>query len=45
MKCEVTLFKAGTVFKEEVIAKDYQDAKEVALARHPNARVVGVNAK
>ena len=45
MKCQVTLFKAGTVFKEEVIAKDYQDAKEVALARNPNARVVGVNAK
>ena len=45
MKCEVTLFKAGTVFKEEVIAKDYQDAKEVALARNPNATVVGVNAK
>ena len=44
MKCEVTLFKAGTVFKEEVIAKDYQDAKEVALARNPNARVMGVNA-
>ena len=32
MKCEVTLYKAGTVFKEEVIAKDYQDAREVALA-------------
>ena len=45
MKCEVTLYKAGTVFKEEVIAKDYQDAKEVALARNPNARVVSVNAK
>ena len=44
MKCEVTLYKAGTVFKEEVIAKDYQDAKEVALARNPNARVMGVNA-
>ena len=45
MKCEVTLYKAGTVFKEEVIAKDYQVAREVALARNPNARVVGVNAK
>ena len=45
MKCEVTLYKAGTVFKEQVIAKDYQDAKEVALARNPNATVVGVNAK
>ena len=45
MKCEVTLYKAGTVFKEEVNAKDYQDARQVALARNPNARVVGVNAK
>ena len=45
MKCEVTLYKAGTVIKEEVIAKDYQDARQVALARNPNARVVGVNAK
>ena len=45
MKCEVTLYKAGTVFKEEVIAKDYQDARQVALARYHNATVVGVNAK
>ena len=45
MKCQVKLFKAGTVFTEEVIAKDYQDARQVALARNPNARVVGVNAK
>ena len=45
MKCEVTLYKAGTVFKEEVIAKDYEDARQVALTRNPNATVVGVNAK
>ncbi len=45
MKCEVKLFKAGTVFTEEVIAKDYQEARQVALARNPNAPVVGVNAK
>ena len=45
MKCEVKLFKAGTVFKEEVIARDYQDARKVALARNPGATVVGVNAK
>ena len=45
MKCEVTLYKAGTVFKEEVIAKDYEDARQVALARNPNATVVGVNSK
>ena len=42
MKCEVTLFKAGTVFKETVIARDYQDARQVALARNPGAQVVGV---
>ena len=45
MKCEVTLFKAGTVFKEEVIATDYQDARNVALARNPGAKIVGVTAK
>tara|TARA_B100001142_G_scaffold131600_1_gene133203 strand:+ start:67346 stop:67468 length:123 start_codon:yes stop_codon:yes gene_type:complete len=38
------LFKAGTVFKEEVIARDYQDAKKVALARNPDATIVGVTA-
>jgi len=44
MKVEVTLFKAGMVFKEEVIARDYQDAKQVALARNPGATVVSVTA-
>tara|TARA_Y100000004_G_scaffold176401_1_gene216936 strand:- start:135 stop:278 length:144 start_codon:yes stop_codon:yes gene_type:complete len=44
MKCEVTLYVAGTVFKEEVIAKDYEDARKVALARNPNAKIIGVTA-
>ena len=44
MKCEVTLYKAGTVFKEEVIARDYQDARQVALARNPGAKVMSVTA-
>ena len=44
MKCEVTLYVAGTGFKEEVIARDYQDARQVALARNPNAQVIGVTA-
>ena len=44
MKCEVKLYVAGKVFTEEVYAKDYQEAKEVALARNPNAKVIGVNA-
>jgi len=42
MKCEVTLFKAGQVFKEIVIATDYQDAKQVALARNPNSKIISV---
>jgi hypothetical protein len=45
MKCEVKLFVAGKVFTEEVYARDYQEAREVALARNPNAKVIGVNAK
>ncbi len=44
MKCEVKLYKAGIVFSEEVIARDYQDARKVALARNPGATVVGVTA-
>ena len=44
MTCEVTLFKAGKVFKETVIARDYQGAKEVALARNPGATIVSVTA-
>ena len=39
MKCEVQLFVAGQVFTETVHAVDYQEARQVALARNPNARV------
>ena len=45
MICQVTLYKAGTVFKEEVVAKDYDDARQVAIAMNPNARIVIVTAK
>lgn len=44
MKCQVKLYKAGQVFAEEVIATDYQNAKKVALARNPGAKVVSVTA-
>ena len=43
MKWEVQLYVSGSVFKEEVHAKDYQDAKETALARNPKARVISAN--
>ena len=44
MKCKVTLFKAGTVFDETVVAIDYEDAKKVALARNPGCTIVSVTA-
>ena len=45
MRWEVKLWVSGSTFTEEVIAKDYQDAKETALARNPKARVIAVNPK
>ena len=45
MKCEVQLYDAGQLFSETVHAVDYQEAREVALARNPNARVISVNKK
>ena len=44
MKCRVQLYVAGQVFYEEVRAVDYQEARQVALARNPNARIVSVTA-
>jgi hypothetical protein len=44
MRCKVQLYVAGTVFYEEVQARDYADAKRIALARNPSAKVVSVNA-
>ena len=44
MKVKVQLYVAGNVFDEIVQARDYEEAKEVALARNPNATVVSVNA-
>ena len=44
MRVEVKMFVGGKVFTEEVNAVNYNDAKQVALARNPNARVVSVTA-
>ena len=44
MKCEVKLYVAGTVFTETVQARNYQEARQVALARNQNAKVIGVTA-
>jgi len=42
MKIKVTLYVAGKVFQEVVEAKDYQDAKQTALARNPTAKIVSL---
>tara|TARA_B100000035_G_scaffold298832_1_gene292929 strand:+ start:75 stop:218 length:144 start_codon:yes stop_codon:yes gene_type:complete len=44
MKVKVTMFVAGKVFDEVVIAANYQDAKTTALARNPTAKIVSVTA-
>ena len=44
MRYRVELYVAGQVFYEEVRAIDYQEARQVALARNPNARIVSVTA-
>lgn len=44
MRCRVQLYVAGKVFNEEVEARNYQEARETALARNPHAKVVGVTA-
>ena len=43
MKWQVKLWVSGNTFTEEVIAKDYRDARETAEARNPKARVIAVN--
>ena len=44
MKIKVELCVAGQIFNEIVIAVDYEEAKQVALARNPNARIMSVTA-
>ena len=44
MRCKVELYVAGQTFTEEVRAVDYQEARQVALARNPNARIISVTA-
>ena len=44
MKVKVTMFVAGKLFDEVVIAANYQDAKATAIARNPTAKVVSVTA-
>ena len=42
MKVKVSLYVAGQRFDEIVTALNFQEAKKVALARNPNARIINV---
>ena len=43
MKCEVTLYLLGKVIEEIVEARDYSDARSIALRRNSeNAKVISV---
>jgi len=44
MKIKVQLTVGGRVFDEIVEARNYQDARQTALARNPTAKVVSVTA-
>ncbi|AYR01881.1 hypothetical protein [Synechococcus phage S-E7] len=44
MKCKVQLYIAGTLFDEIVVARDYEHAKKIALARNPEATIMHVTA-
>ena len=44
MRVKVELIVAGQVFTEVVRAVDYQEARQVALARNPNAKIISVTA-
>lgn len=44
MKCNVICYVAGKTFDVIVEARDYTEAKIVAKAQHPNAKVIGVTA-
>ena len=44
MRVKVEHYVAGQTFTEEVRAVDYQEARQVALARNPNARIISVTA-
>ncbi len=44
MKCEVQLYVAGTIIREEVQCRNYDHAREIALARNPGCKIISVTA-
>ena len=44
MKCRVRLFVAGQIIQEEMVCRDYEHAREIALARNPSTQILDVTA-
>ena len=42
MKWKVTLYVSGKIFDEFVVARDFDSARQTALARNPTATIVSV---
>jgi hypothetical protein len=38
------MYRSGVVFEEEYQARDYKQAREIALARNPGVTIIGVTA-
>jgi hypothetical protein len=45
MEYEVTMYAAGQTFIERVITNNHETARKVAVARNPNAKILGTNVK
>jgi hypothetical protein len=44
MKCRVQCYVNGNMFDVYCYARDYREAKIVALAQYPNAQIISVTA-
>ena len=42
MKCKVLCYVGGKTFDVIIEAQNYQEARIVAKAQHPNAKIIGV---
>ena len=42
-KWEITLYSGGKTWKEEIVARNRQDAEIAAISRNPHAKVIARN--
>jgi len=44
MRCQVRLFVAGQIITETMVCRDYDHAKQIAIARNPDTQIIDVTA-